>query len=253
MLRVLLVDDEDLPIVELKYLLEKFDNIEICGEAQSGKKAIELAKELLPDVIFLDIKMHDMNGFQIAEDLMNMERQPKIIFITAYDEYAIKAFEINAVDYILKPFSEERIRKTVERIFELFNNDEGSKQHIKREIANTGQNRMALNKIPVEKNSRLILINIEDILFVEADGRNTIIRTEKETYKTNFSLKQMEERLKPLLFFRPHRSYLINMKKIKEIVPWFNSTYKIIMTGYPDIEIPVTRNNTKIFKDIIGI
>lgn len=252
MLRALIVDDEELCIVELQYMLDKITGIEVCGTASSGKNSIELCEKLSPDVIFLDIQMNDMSGFEVAEKIFNKTNPPKIIFVTAYDEYALKAFEINALDYILKPFSELRLQKTAERIFEIFENREKTAQTIKNDI-NSITALKGLNKIAVEKKSRLILIDYSDIIFIEAKGKKTLIITEKETYKASHSLKELEENLKPYYFFKPHRSYLINLRKINEIIPWFNSTYKIIMQGYPDIEIQVTRNNVKSFKKILGM
>ncbi len=252
MLRALIVDDEELSVTELYYMLEKIPEIEVCGTASSGRRTVELCSRIRPDIVFLDIQLNDMNGFEVVEKLYDMEKPPKIIFVTAYDEYALKAFEINALDYILKPFSEKRLHKTIRRINELFTDREKAVQTIRNDINNIAALK-GLNRIAVEQNSRLILIDYSEIVVVEAQGKKTLIRSQNGAFKSGYSLKELEEKLKPYYFFKPHRSYLINLRKIKEIIPWFNSTYMVVMEGYSDLQIQVTRNNIKSFKKVLGV
>jgi len=191
----------------------------------------------------LDIKLGDTDGVSLAQKIMGLKNPPKIVFVTAYDEYAVKAFELQVIDYVLKPFSEERIKKTLERLKAILENDEIKSASVRRDAR-------ALNKFVVKQGSHMSLINIDDIVFIEADGRNSIVRTKEIEYKSKTLLGELADRLDNFIFFRPHRSYIINLKKIKEVIPWFNGTYMIKMEGYDNIEIPVTKKNAGRFKEI---
>lgn len=242
MVKALLVDDEELAIIELKYLIDRNDGIEVCGTALSGKEALEKTRELVPDVIFLDIQLNDANGLDIAEKIKKIPiKNPLIIFVTAYDEYALKAFELNAVDYILKPFSEERIKETVSRVVHRSDFEKAPQINIVND----------LNIIAVETEGKLKILDIDDIIYIEAQGRNTLIYGKEGIYNSNYSMKELEERLENKKFFKPHRSYLINLGMLNEVVPWFNGTCQIIMKKYPKNIIPVSRQNFKRFKTLI--
>jgi len=246
-LKVLVVDDEELSLLELEYILNKIKYISDIKKASSGFEALELCQMENFDVVFLDIRLGDSNGVRVAQRLMENERPPKIVFVTAFDEYAVKAFELEAVDYVLKPFSEERIKKTLYRLKNILNQDD----HIKYNVTN--DNIKAINKLAVELDGKITLLDLEEIVFIEADGRNSIIRTSTQEYNTNISLKDLETRLKSATFFRPHRSFIINLQKINEVIRWFNGTYIIKMQGYDKVQIPVTKKNTDAFKKILNI
>ena len=246
-MKVLVVDDEELSLLELEYILNKIKYISDIKKASSGFEALELCQMENFDVVFLDIRLGDSNGVRVAQRLMENERPPKIVFVTAFDEYAVKAFELEAVDYVLKPFSEERIKKTLDRLKNILNQDD----HIKYNVTN--DNIKAINKLAVELDGKITLLDLEEIVFIEADGRNSIIRTSTQEYNTNISLKDLETRLKSATFFRPHRSFIINLQKINEVIRWFNGTYIIKMQGYDKVQIPVTKKNTDAFKKILNI
>lgn len=243
MVKALLVDDEELAIMELQYLIEKNEGIAICGTATSGKETLEKYEELAPDVLFLDIQLNDANGLDIAERIRKISgiTSPMIIFVTAYDEYALRAFELNAIDYILKPFSEERINETVSRVIERSNSMNIPQMNIAKE----------LNILAVEAGGKLKILDINDIIYIEAQGRNTIIYGRDNIYNSSYSLKELEKRLENKQFFKPHRSYLINLHMVNEVIPWFKGTYQIIMKKYTENMIPVSRQNFKKFKTII--
>lgn len=243
-MRALIIEDEEYSAIELKYLLKKVDkNIKVCGIIDSGQKAMNVIKKLKPDIVFLDIRLNDLNGLDIARYISSTDENVKIIFTTAYDEYAVRAFELNAVDYILKPFSEERLKKAIERIRKSFRS--GSEEGVKKYED--------LRKLPVKSDSKLIFLDIDDIIFIEADGRSSLIKTTNGVYKSLYSLKNIEDRLKDSCFFRVHKSYIINLKKIREIIPWFNNTYVIKLSGCENFEIPVSKSKANELKSILNI
>jgi DNA-binding LytR/AlgR family response regulator len=248
-LKVLIVDDEKYIRDELKCFLNEYDDIEICGESGEGEEAIELAKSLKPDIVFLDIHLHDISGMLVAEKMLEVDTPPYIVFATAYDEYAIQGFQLNAVDYILKPFLEERIKLTIERIrknIQLI-------RHNKKSNEVSENKKISLDKLCVKQNNKLILVDTSCIQYIQSINNIIIVNTIDGVYNSNYSLKELEDRLKKIKFIRTHKSYIINLDFIDEIIPWFNYTYKIKVKGIKDCEIPVSRNYMKKFKGILGL
>jgi DNA-binding LytR/AlgR family response regulator len=248
-LKVLIVDDEKYIRDELKCFLNEYDDIEICGESGEGEEAIELAKSLKPDIVFLDIHLHDISGMLVAEKMLEVDTPPYIVFATAYDEYAIQGFQLNAVDYILKPFLEERIKLTIERIrknIQLIRHNKKSNEVLENK-------KISLDKLCVKQNNKLILVDTSCIQYIQSINNIIIVNTIDGVYNSNYSLKELEDRLKKIKFIRTHKSYIINLDFIDEIIPWFNYTYKIKVKGIKDCEIPVSRNYMKKFKGILGL
>lgn len=219
--------------------------IKIVGEANSGLDGLELVKKLRPDLVLTDIRMPDITGIQLINEINNLGIKCKVIFTTAYDQYAIKAFEVNAVDYILKPYDEERVAKAVIRIKNILENKSS-------EAANNPGNIVSLNKLPLWKGDKLILVDIDSIIYAYTEGRDIFIKADKETYLSSHSLHELEEKLKGKGFFRTHRSYLVNMNKINEISPWFNGAYAAKI-GEANDEIIISKKQVKKFKEILGI
>lgn len=244
MLSVLIVDDEKYIRDELRYFLEKYDDVTICGEADNGEEVLDLVDHIKPDVIFLDVQIKNMNGIILARKILDREDPPFIILATAYDEYAVQGFEINVVDYILKPFSERRIKVTLDRIKSRITKVETNKE------SNEDVN---LQKLCVYEGTHLILVDINEIKYIESDKKDVFIYVESNKYHCNYSLKELEERLLKRKFIRTHKSYIVNVDYIYEIIPWFNYTYKVKMKNYDDLEIPVSRNYLKRFKNLLGI
>lgn len=249
MIRVLIIDDEKYIRDELKYFLEKYDDIEISGESGEGSEAIRLVRELEPDVMFLDIQLLDMNGLLVARKIMEGLNPPYIVFVTAYDRYAIQGFEIDAADYILKPFFEDRIKVTVERIRKQLEQENTKSKSTQKK----GETELKLNKLCVNKNNRFILIDTNDIRYAVVENNNVYVDTKGGRYLCGYSLKELEDRLPQSIFIRIHKSYIVNIDYIDEIIPWFNYTYKIKLKGNRDEELPVSRNYLKHFKEILGI
>lgn len=242
MIKAFIVEDEPLARDELIYLLKKSKQVEIVGEAQQMDEAIEKIYQTEMDVIFLDVQLssHEQ-GIRLAEKLMEIDRRPEIVFATAYDDYALKAFELNAIDYILKPFDEERVLQTVEKISKRLEAQQEKKQqfHYKQE-----------GKIPITMDGRIFLINLKDILYIEFNDGKTIITCRDQKYELKESLITLERKLQQTQIMRVHRAYLANLNEIVEIQPWFNSTYHLIMKD--GTSIPVSRTYTKELKKRLG-
>ncbi|HCJ56246.1 LytR/AlgR family response regulator transcription factor [Lutispora sp.] len=244
-INTIVIDDEYPSREELKFLISKMPFIKIVGEANSGLDGLELVKKLRPDLVLTDIRMPDITGIQLINEINNLGIKCKVIFTTAYDQYAIKAFEVNAVDYILKPYDEERVAKAVIRIKNILENKSS-------EAANNPGNTVSLNKLPLWKGDKLILVDIDSIIYAYTEGRDIFIKADKETYLSSHSLHELEEKLKGKGFFRTHRSYLVNMNKINEISPWFNGAYAAKI-GEANDEIIISKKQVKKFKEILGI
>ncbi|MED1104318.1 LytTR family DNA-binding domain-containing protein [Bacillus paramycoides] len=241
MLKVLVVDDEMLARDELKYLLERTKEVEIVGEADCVEDALEELMKNKPDIVFLDIQLSDDNGFEIANILKKMKNPPSIVFATAYDQYALQAFEVDALDYILKPFDEERIVQTLKK----YKKQKQTKIETKQDVT-TEMHKLAL---PIEES--IVLVNIEDIIYVGlVDGKVTV-KTMKETYVTHDTLVILEKKLSQTIFMRVHRSFIANINHISEIQPWFNSTYNLIMKE--GSKVPVSRTYAKELKRLLRI
>lgn len=244
-IRAVIVDDEYLSIEELIFLLSKTSNVEVVGKADCGIDGLRLIKELKPDLVFLDVRMPDITGIQLSKEINKLNFKCNIIFTTAYDQYALKAFDVDAIDYILKPFEEKRVLKAVSKVKNILQNENIIHSKI---ISNN----ICFNKLPVLKDDKLILLDIENILMIYTENRNIFIKTVSETFTSSSPLQELEERLCDKGFFRTHRSYLVNLNKIREVSPWFNGAYVAILEGL-DEEIPISRNQVKVFKQIFGI
>ncbi len=240
-----IIDDEYLSIEELSFLLSKIHFIEIVGKAECGLDGLDLIRNLKPDLAFVDVKMPDISGIQLVKKINELDIHCKIIFTTAYDKYAIEAFNVDAIDYILKPYEEKRVIKSLLKAREIIENT--AKQHTELPPVN-----ISFNKLSALKDDRLILIDTKDILLIYTEDRNIFIKTKKEIFSSSYSMQELEERLSKDGFFRTHRSYLVNLNKIKEVSPWFNGSYIAVLDGIND-EIPISRNHVKEFKRILGI
>lgn len=254
MKRCLIVDDETPAREELLYILGDIEGVQVVGQASNGIEALELIRTLSPDIIFLDIQMPQMSGMDVARELLNESNRPKIIFVTAYDQFAIEAFEVNAIDYLLKPISEERLRKRVHQIISVKENEEVIDYNklsrlIKDMKADT---KPTPNIISLYHNNRLIPIEIKDIIYATIEDKETIIVTKKGRFEINCTLNKLLDRLDSSIFFRTHKSYIVNLNGIESVELWFNSTYNINLKDNKEI-IPVSRNYSKDFKEIMNI
>lgn len=238
----IIVDDEFPSREELKYFIEKYSKIQILEEFEEPLEALKFIKGQAVDIIFLDINMPNIDGMTFGKIIDNFEVKPKIVFITAYKEYAIEAFEIKAFDYILKPYSEERIISTLENL----------QEEAEEEAPVEAEASIIKDKITLWKNEKMKVVSLDEVYYCEAKERDTLVYTKDGSYLGNSKISDLEDRLPSDMFFRTHRSYIVNVYKIVEIIPWFNSTYNLKLKDF-DTQIPVSRGNMKKFKEIMGI
>ena len=245
-LRTLIVDDEAPARERLKRLLCNNSFVELIGEAEDGVKAVGLIEEKNPDLVLLDIQMPGLDGFGVIRTL---RKPPLIIFVTAYDEYAIRAFEVNAIDYLLKPFTRVRLERAVERAYQELSKRADFSAKLDALFQTLGEQQRYLDRIAVRKGSRIFVINVSEIDWFSAESGLIFIHTKEEKYVTNYTLEELESRLNPDMFFRAHRSAIVNLTKIKEIIPWFAGSHKIRLTT--GTEVDLSRSQAKELRKII--
>ncbi len=230
----IIVDDEYPSIEELSYFITNFSSIKILDAFDDSIKALEYVQKHPVDVIFLDINMPKLDGLTFSRVINTLADKPVLVFITAYSEHAIEAFEVAAFDYILKPFSESRITNTLQR------------------LENCKVTKCSNSKITMWKNNKLFVLNMHDIYYCEAHEHEVYVYTKNDYFIVASSISDFHKKLPQDIFFRCHRSYIVNTDKIAEIIPWFNNTYILKFKGL-DSEIPVSRQNILPFKQLMGI
>lgn len=263
----LIVDDEELSREELKYLLESDDGVEVVGEGRNGVEAVELIRTHHPDVVFLDVQMPGLDGFAVLKKLLEVgegDRLPQIVFATAFDQYAVRAFDVNAIDYLLKPFDRARVLQAVERarlrLQEIAGEDVRATSgdlrmdKLLKLIEQHQSPRPHSGKIVVQAGSRLLLIDQKDICFAAIDeGVISVVTPTIEGQSKCRTLEELVDLLDPTLFWRAHRSYLVNINHIREVVPWFKSTYQLRMADKKQTEIPVSRAQTRRLRELFNL
>jgi len=236
MLKALVVDDEAPARSELRFLLSEAGGVEVVGEAGNAVEALQLIKAIPYDVIFLDIQMPGLSGVQLAEVLSGLSRPPSIIFVTAHSEHAVKAFEVKATDYLVKPVEIERLRQAISRL-------EPAAEQAPAKV----------ERIPVEKAGKKLLINVSDILYVMAKDDYSYLYTPADRYLSTISLAQLEIKLEPVGFFRIHRRYLVNLARVKEVVPMYGGTLLLTLADDAATQIPVSRRRVPALKKALGL
>ncbi|HBC96431.1 MAG TPA: DNA-binding response regulator [Clostridium sp.] len=240
-MKAIIAEDEFTAREELKYFIKNYSSIEIVDEFEDGLDVLKFIQKNEVDAIFLDINIPSIDGVMLAKNISKFSRKPFIIFITAYREYAVDAFELEAFDYILKPYDESRIRsmlKKLERVYDEKNNNSPKKS--------------MRNKINLWKNNKIMVVDMDNICYCCARERITVAYTKDQKYSVNESISDFYSTLPKSKFFRCHRSYIVNITKIKEIIPWFNNTYNLKLDG-TDFQVPVSRGNIKEFRRIMNI
>lgn len=225
-INVLIVDDEKHSRSELRYLLGNYTSIEHIEEADCGEGGLRKAVEFCPDIVFIDIQMGKTSGLELADALQKMVAQPIIIFATAHEKYAVDSYKYEACDYILKPFDEFRFSIALNRAIG--------------RIEEKGYS-LNLQRIPVEVEDGIAYVEIKDILFITREDRVTIITTKNRVFNTNKTIKEYENSLNEYGFIRSHKSFLVNLKHVDELIDWFNGAYKLKLHHYHKT-IPVSRN-----------
>lgn len=231
-IRVMIAEDEHLAREELAYLLQQESDVELLPCAANGRELLRLVEEHNPDVVFLDIKMPELEGDQAARMLAARKDRPLLVFSTAHEDYAVEAFKLNAVDYLLKPTEPHRLRETLQRV---------RKRLAETPVPHEGK----VSKLIVEENNRLVVIDPAAVMYAVRDDRVVQICTETEVYTTRMTLQQLEEKLQAHSFFRTHKSYLVNLQYVSELEPWFNGAYNLILKGPKKVRVPVSRTAAK--------
>jgi two-component system response regulator LytT len=256
-LSTLIVDDEQLARDELAYLLKNIGDVEIVAQGKNGLEAVTLIREHNPDLVFLDVQMPGLDGFGVIKKLLDKKvTLPKIVFSTAFDQYAVRAFEVNAVDYLLKPFDRKRVAQSVERARSMAGGKDPADK-LDALVRMLESQKPQTSKILLKAVGRLFLVNQKDICFASIeDGIITVVTSGVSGMEGQSNCRTLEElldSLDPDLFWRAHRSYLVNINRIKEVVPWFKSSYQLRMDDKKQTEIPVSRAQTKRLRELFGL
>ncbi|MEW6653899.1 MAG: LytTR family transcriptional regulator DNA-binding domain-containing protein [Bacteroidota bacterium] len=245
-IRTLIIDDEQLGRNLIKAYLEKHEGYEVLAECNNGFDGIKLINELKPDLIFLDVQMPKLTGFEMLELI---ESPPVIIFTTAYDQYALKAFDVNAIDYLLKPFSEERFIEALSKAEKLLSNKAVSLSKFQKILKTSETSREALERVVVKNQHKIILIPVEDIKYIEAQDDYTMLYTEKGNFLKQKTMKYFEENLNPKNFIRIHRSYIVRLALIKQIELLEKESYQILL--HDGKNLPVSKTGYSKLKDLL--
>jgi DNA-binding LytR/AlgR family response regulator len=249
MLKAIVVDDELPAREELICMLEELEGIGVVAAFEDGEETMEFLKmEKQVDVVFLDVQMRRKDGITTAGEILQLDSQPYIVFVTGFGEYAVKAFELDAVDYIVKPYDHERLRKTVAKLQELKIRHQLANDHVQDFIS---RNVQTPAKLSVWAHDRMIILQPGDIYFakIDAKGKTMIIST-KGDFWTKFTLKELAEKLAMGRFFRTHKSFLVNLDQVEEVILWYNSTFMLKLAGQKEAQVPVARHYIKEFNKV---
>jgi DNA-binding LytR/AlgR family response regulator len=257
--RVLVVDDEQLAREELCFLLEQIGGIEIVGQAADGPSALRLVAEVEPDLLFLDVQMPGLTGFEVARRLIQQAVPPQIVFVTAFDQYAVDAFSVNAVDYLLKPVDAARLAQTLERVHGRLATAQASRlpltpDDLEKVIEAVQARQGRRDQLVVRVGERFVLVQAEEIVHASLVDEAILVVTNTVSGTSNYrTLDELQARLDPAVFWRVHRSHLVNITRIKEIVPWFSRNYLLKMKDAKATEIPVSRAQTRRLREYLQL
>jgi two-component system, LytTR family, response regulator LytT len=258
-LRVLVVDDEQLAREELCFLLGEVDGVEILGQAADGVDALRLAGELRPDLVFLDVQMPGLTGFEVARRLVQADVPSQLVFVTAFDQYAVDAFGVNAVDYVLKPIDADRLEQTLERARQRLAAKQAARMPLSAEdlerVVEAVQARQGRrDQLAIRVGERFILVQSDELIHASLVDESIVVVTGAISGTSNYrTLDELQARLDPAVFWRVHRSHLVNITKIKEIVPWFSRNFLLKMKDAKGTEIPVSRTQTKRLREYLQL
>jgi len=263
----ILVDDEKPAREELAYLLKGFPEVQLVAQGRNGLEGVTLIKDHSPDLVFLDVQMPGLDGFGVLKKLMDRKlRMPQIVFATAYDNYAVQAFEVNAVDYVLKPFDKARIAKAIARAKKQLDAQANPVERLESLLTQIGAGNAPVaaqqaasavrppTKLLLKSQQRMLLVDAADVVYATIeDGLITLATREAEGASNYRTIEELHAQLDPESFWRVHRSYLVNIHHIKELVPWFKSSYILRMNDKKQSEIPVSRNQTRRLRELLKL
>jgi len=264
-LRAVLVDDEQLARDELGYLLGELGGVEIVGQAGNGLEALTTIERLQPDLVFLDVQMPGLTGFEVARRMLDQQTASHIIFVTAYDQHAIEAFEVNAVDYLLKPVEATRLETAVERARRRISSERPTdrrsapspasiNEQLEKIVQLVAERQSRRERLAIKVGERFLLVHADEIIYASlADDGITVVTNQYAGTSNYRTLDELQARLDPSVFWRVHRSHLVNINKIKEIVPWFSRNYILRMKDAKATEIPVSRMQTRRLREYLKL
>ena len=261
LLRAVVVDDEQLAREELCYVLDEVGGVEVVAEAGNGLEALDAIGRLEPDLVFLDVQMPGLTGFEVARKLADREPPVTVIFVTAYDQHAIEAFEVNAVDYLLKPVEQSRLEVAVDRARRRVASDRPveagtnvNSAELEKIIQAVAERQSRRERLAIKVGERFLLVQAEEIIYASLADEGITVVTSQHAGTSNYrTLDELHERLDPTVFWRVHRSHLVNINKIKEIVPWFSRNYILRMKDEKATEIPVSRTQTRRLREYLKL
>jgi two-component system LytT family response regulator/two-component system response regulator LytT len=258
-LRVVIVDDEQLAREELAYQFEQVGGVDVVAQATDGLEALATIEQLTPDVVFLDVQMPGLNGFEVARQLIEREPVPAVVFVTAFDRRAIEAFDVNAVDYLLKPVETARLDQALQRVRRRLARERSSpaspmNDHIEKIVKMMAERQVRRDQVAIKVGERFMLVQADEIIYASLADESINIVTGQVAGSSNYrTLDDLQARLDPEVFWRVHRSHLVNINKIKEIVPWFSRNYILRMKDAKGTEIPVSRSQTKRLREYLKL
>lgn len=245
MLRTLVVDDEKLARDRLCGFLRAMEEVELVGEASNGPEAVAMIEDRRPDLVLLDVQMPGMDGFGVLRQLTH---RPSVVFATAYDHYALKAFEVQAADYLLKPISRDRLREAVRRVRDRRDRSAAGADLQAAVRALHQREKRYATQLTVQKGRQILLLATAEVFWFEVEYRLVYAHTASERFMSNYTLKDLEERLDPEVFFRAHKSRLVNLQHVKAIVPWFGGRYKLLMRNPAASEVELSRAQARVLR-----
>ena len=246
-IRALIVDDEPPARERLKRLLADIEGVELIGEAEGGVRAVEMIEREKPDLVLLDIQMPGLDGFEVIEALAE---PPPVIFVTAYDEYAIRAFEVNALDYLLKPFSRERLERAVRRAREALAEEQDFAARLGPLLESLAAQGRYLIRLAVRDCDRIHVLDVHKVDWIGIEGEQVMVHVGDQAYPIRRTLAELETRLDPAHFFRAHRSAIVNLDRVKEVIPWFKESHKLRLTS--GAEVDLSRARARALRKILG-
>ena len=253
----LVVDDEQPAREELCYLLGQTGDVEVVGQAENGIAALGLLEDLEPDIVFLDVQMPGLTGFEVARQVATRPSPPHIVFVTAFDQYALDAFQVNAVDYLLKPVDPARLEQALGRArrrLETVRTGALSTDALTRIVEMVTARQSRRTQVVVKVDDRILLVQADDLIYASLnEDEVTVVASQVTGTSTYRTLDELQAQLDPAGFWRVHRSYLVNINKIKEIVPWFSRNFILRMRDAKSTEIPVSRAQTKRLREYLQL
>lgn len=241
MLKAIIVEDEYLAREELSYLIKTYSDIEVISSFDDGLEAFKYLQSNSVDIVFLDINIPSIDGMMLARNIHQFAQRPHIVFTTAYKEHALEAFDLEAFDYLLKPLDEKRVQRLLAKL----------EDHANSLLPTEGIHETA-GTINLLRDNRIRIMPINEIIYAEANEKRTEVHTENGTYIANCNISELMTKLPTREFFRSHRSYCVNLKRIEEIIPWMNSTYLLKLHNEKD-KVPVSRGNIKKFRELMNL